>query len=90
MSVAKISALRQAVRDSYRIDETVARITRRLPVGNTYVNRNIIGAVVGVQPFGGEGLPAPARKPAARTTYTASPASAHSRSIPRPQAVMPA
>lgn len=39
-----------------RIDETVARITRRLPIGNTYVNRNIIGAVVGVQPFGGEGL----------------------------------
>ena len=39
-----------------RIDETVARITRRLPVGNTYVNRNIIGAVVGVQPFGGQGL----------------------------------
>ncbi|MBP6711609.1 MAG: bifunctional proline dehydrogenase/L-glutamate gamma-semialdehyde dehydrogenase PutA [Propionivibrio sp.] len=39
-----------------RIDETVSRITRRLGVGNTYVNRNIIGAVVGVQPFGGEGL----------------------------------
>ncbi|MCM8595729.1 bifunctional proline dehydrogenase/L-glutamate gamma-semialdehyde dehydrogenase PutA [Accumulibacter sp.] len=39
-----------------RIDETVRRITRRLHVGNTYVNRNIIGAVVGVQPFGGEGL----------------------------------
>ena len=39
-----------------RIDETVQRITRQLPVGNTYVNRNIIGAVVGVQPFGGEGL----------------------------------
>ncbi|MDR2113592.1 MAG: bifunctional proline dehydrogenase/L-glutamate gamma-semialdehyde dehydrogenase PutA, partial [Candidatus Accumulibacter sp.] len=39
-----------------RIDETVERITRRLHVGNTYVNRNIIGAVVGVQPFGGEGL----------------------------------
>ena len=39
-----------------RIDETVNRITRRLGVGNTYVNRNIIGAVVGVQPFGGEGL----------------------------------
>jgi RHH-type proline utilization regulon transcriptional repressor/proline dehydrogenase/delta 1-pyrroline-5-carboxylate dehydrogenase len=39
-----------------RIDETVSRIIRRLPVGNTYVNRNIIGAVVGVQPFGGEGL----------------------------------
>ena len=39
-----------------RIDETVARITRRLPVGNTYVNRTTIGAVVGVQPFGGQGL----------------------------------
>jgi len=39
-----------------RIDETIGFITRRLPVGNVYVNRNIIGAVVGVQPFGGEGL----------------------------------
>jgi len=28
----------------------------RVPAGNVYVNRNIIGAVVGVQPFGGEGL----------------------------------
>ncbi|HET6720202.1 MAG TPA: bifunctional proline dehydrogenase/L-glutamate gamma-semialdehyde dehydrogenase PutA [Rhodocyclaceae bacterium] len=39
-----------------RIDDTVKRITERLHVGNTYVNRNLIGAVVGVQPFGGEGL----------------------------------
>ena len=39
-----------------RIDETVAHLTRRLRVGNAYVNRNQIGAVVGVQPFGGEGL----------------------------------
>jgi RHH-type proline utilization regulon transcriptional repressor/proline dehydrogenase/delta 1-pyrroline-5-carboxylate dehydrogenase len=39
-----------------RIDETVRRILARLAVGNAYVNRNIIGAVVGVQPFGGEGL----------------------------------
>lgn len=39
-----------------RIDETVRRITSRIPVGNAYVNRNMIGAVVGVQPFGGEGL----------------------------------
>jgi len=31
-------------------------VHRRLKVGNTYVNRNMIGAVVGVQPFGGEGL----------------------------------
>jgi RHH-type proline utilization regulon transcriptional repressor/proline dehydrogenase/delta 1-pyrroline-5-carboxylate dehydrogenase len=39
-----------------RIDATVAAVHRRLRVGNTYVNRNMIGAVVGVQPFGGEGL----------------------------------
>jgi RHH-type proline utilization regulon transcriptional repressor/proline dehydrogenase/delta 1-pyrroline-5-carboxylate dehydrogenase len=39
-----------------RIDETVRRVHERLHVGNTYVNRNMIGAVVGVQPFGGEGL----------------------------------
>src|SRR5258707_15150496 len=39
-----------------RIDETVHRITSRVRVGNVYVNRNIIGATVGVQPFGGEGL----------------------------------
>ncbi len=39
-----------------RIDETVARVRARAHVGNLYVNRNIIGAVVGVQPFGGEGL----------------------------------
>lgn len=39
-----------------RIDETVEEITTRLAVGNIYVNRNMIGAVVGVQPFGGYGL----------------------------------
>ena len=39
-----------------RIDETVDEIVRNVHVGNTYVNRNIVGAVVGVQPFGGEGL----------------------------------
>ncbi len=39
-----------------RIDATVQRIVDRLPVGNVYVNRNIIGAVVGTQPFGGSGL----------------------------------
>jgi RHH-type proline utilization regulon transcriptional repressor/proline dehydrogenase/delta 1-pyrroline-5-carboxylate dehydrogenase len=36
-----------------RIGTTVERIADRLPVGNVYVNRNMIGAVVGVQPFGG-------------------------------------
>jgi RHH-type proline utilization regulon transcriptional repressor/proline dehydrogenase/delta 1-pyrroline-5-carboxylate dehydrogenase len=39
-----------------RLDETVARVTGRIRAGNIYVNRNIIGAVVGVQPFGGRGL----------------------------------
>jgi RHH-type proline utilization regulon transcriptional repressor/proline dehydrogenase/delta 1-pyrroline-5-carboxylate dehydrogenase len=39
-----------------RIDATVARIASRLPHGNVYVNRNMIGAVVGTQPFGGSGL----------------------------------
>ncbi|MGO1120080.1 bifunctional proline dehydrogenase/L-glutamate gamma-semialdehyde dehydrogenase PutA [Rhodovibrionaceae bacterium A322] len=39
-----------------RIDSTVDYIYRNLKVGNAYVNRNMIGAVVGVQPFGGEGL----------------------------------
>ena len=39
-----------------RIDETAEAITRRSRAGNQYVNRNMIGAVVGVQPFGGEGL----------------------------------
>jgi RHH-type proline utilization regulon transcriptional repressor/proline dehydrogenase/delta 1-pyrroline-5-carboxylate dehydrogenase len=38
-----------------RIDETIDFITERAHVGNIYVNRNIVGAVVGVQPFGGEG-----------------------------------
>ncbi|MBA2654908.1 MAG: bifunctional proline dehydrogenase/L-glutamate gamma-semialdehyde dehydrogenase PutA [Gammaproteobacteria bacterium] len=39
-----------------RIDETIRYIQQRVHAGNTYVNRNMIGAVVGVQPFGGEGL----------------------------------
>jgi RHH-type proline utilization regulon transcriptional repressor/proline dehydrogenase/delta 1-pyrroline-5-carboxylate dehydrogenase len=39
-----------------RIDATVAHIVAALPHGNIYVNRNMIGAVVGSQPFGGSGL----------------------------------
>lgn len=39
-----------------RINSTIERVRARARVGNLYVNRNIIGAVVGVQPFGGEGL----------------------------------
>jgi RHH-type transcriptional regulator, proline utilization regulon repressor / proline dehydrogenase / delta 1-pyrroline-5-carboxylate dehydrogenase len=39
-----------------RIDRRAQALAARAHVGNVYVNRNIIGAVVGVQPFGGEGL----------------------------------
>ncbi len=39
-----------------RIDQRAERWARRLSVGNVYVNRNMIGAVVGSQPFGGRGL----------------------------------
>jgi len=39
-----------------RIDSRALRIADLAAVGNVYVNRNMIGAVVGVQPFGGEGL----------------------------------
>ncbi|MGB6638204.1 MAG: bifunctional proline dehydrogenase/L-glutamate gamma-semialdehyde dehydrogenase PutA, partial [Bradyrhizobium sp.] len=39
-----------------RIDDVIDAVIERLAVGNIYVNRNIIGAVVGVQPFGGFGL----------------------------------
>jgi RHH-type transcriptional regulator, proline utilization regulon repressor / proline dehydrogenase / delta 1-pyrroline-5-carboxylate dehydrogenase len=39
-----------------RLESMAELAFRSLPVGNTYVNRNMIGAVVGVQPFGGQGL----------------------------------
>jgi RHH-type proline utilization regulon transcriptional repressor/proline dehydrogenase/delta 1-pyrroline-5-carboxylate dehydrogenase len=39
-----------------RIDSRALRIADQASIGNVYVNRNMIGAVVGVQPFGGEGL----------------------------------
>lgn len=39
-----------------RINETIQRVLASAQVGNVYVNRNMVGAVVGVQPFGGEGL----------------------------------
>jgi len=39
-----------------RIEDTVEAVRRRACAGNLYVNRNMIGATVGVQPFGGEGL----------------------------------
>ena len=39
-----------------RLDDTIEHVTSRIKAGNIYVNRNTIGAVVGVQPFGGRGL----------------------------------
>ncbi len=39
-----------------RLETLAEHVFRSLPAGNTYVNRNMIGAVVGVQPFGGQGL----------------------------------
>jgi RHH-type proline utilization regulon transcriptional repressor/proline dehydrogenase/delta 1-pyrroline-5-carboxylate dehydrogenase len=39
-----------------RLESVANHVFQALPVGNTYVNRNMIGAVVGVQPFGGQGL----------------------------------
>src|SRR5690606_7285692 len=62
---AELDGLVQQINDSgygltlgvhTRIDETIAKVVDNAKVGNLYVNRNIVGAVVGVQPFGGEGL----------------------------------
>jgi RHH-type proline utilization regulon transcriptional repressor/proline dehydrogenase/delta 1-pyrroline-5-carboxylate dehydrogenase len=39
-----------------RLEAFAERVRRAVPAGNAYVNRSMIGAVVGVQPFGGEGL----------------------------------
>ncbi len=39
-----------------RLDDVVEQVTSRVKAGNLYVNRNVIGAIVGVQPFGGRGL----------------------------------
>jgi len=55
-----------------RIDSVMRQVENELHVGNFYVNRSLIGAVVGTQPFGAKRCPAPAPKPAARTTSRAS------------------
>jgi len=39
-----------------RLDDRMSRIAKKIPAGNVYINRNTIGAVVGAQPFGGQGL----------------------------------
>ena len=53
-----------------RIDETIAQVTGSAHVGNLYVNRNMVGAVVGVQPFGGEGLSGTGPKQAVHSIST--------------------
>ncbi|WP_395701440.1 L-glutamate gamma-semialdehyde dehydrogenase [Aquabacterium sp.] len=56
--VKRINALRYGLTLGIqtRIDSRATRIAAQARIGNVYVNRNMIGAVVGVQPFGGEGL----------------------------------
>ena len=54
-----------------RIDETIERVTAAQRRRQLYVNRNMIGAVVGVQPFGGEACRAPGRRRAGRSTCCA-------------------
>ena len=81
-----------------RIDDRVERVTAGLRVGNAYVNRNQIGAIVGSQPFGGEGLsgtgpkaggpllpaaPAARDRPAARRRPPAVPAADSPQPSPR-------
>ena len=39
-----------------RIESQMTRVLNRIHAGNAYMNRNMVGAVVGVQPFGGQGL----------------------------------
>ena len=55
MAVIRVSASRASHTHS-RIGATADYIAGRVRVGNIYVNRNQVGAVVGAQPFGGEGL----------------------------------
>jgi RHH-type proline utilization regulon transcriptional repressor/proline dehydrogenase/delta 1-pyrroline-5-carboxylate dehydrogenase len=60
-----------------RIDDRVQHVTERMHAGNIYVNRNQIGAVVGSQPFGGEGLSGTGPKaggPHYLSRFTAAPA----------------
>ncbi|MGA7978954.1 MAG: aldehyde dehydrogenase family protein [Chromatiaceae bacterium] len=72
-----------------RIDRTVDYLSQRVHAGNLYVNRSMVGAVVGVQPFGGEGLPGTGPKAGDPITCSDSPPSAPYRSIPPQRAETP-
>ena len=69
-----------------RIDATVERIIARLANGNAYVNRNMIGAVVGTQPFGGTGFSGTGPKAGGPNYSGGSRPSRPLRSTPRPPA----
>jgi RHH-type proline utilization regulon transcriptional repressor/proline dehydrogenase/delta 1-pyrroline-5-carboxylate dehydrogenase len=71
-----------------RIDNRVQSVTEALHVGNIYVNRNQIGAVVGAQPFGGEGLSGTGPK-AGGPEYLARFGTAPQTSAPAPQRSLP-
>ncbi|MBN8939697.1 MAG: trifunctional transcriptional regulator/proline dehydrogenase/L-glutamate gamma-semialdehyde dehydrogenase [Rhizobiales bacterium] len=75
-----------------RIDETIAHVTRKVEAGNIYVNRNMIGAVVGVQPFGGHGLSGTGPKAGGplylRRLVAAYPV--EGETLPRPEETVPA
>ncbi|NOL50337.1 trifunctional transcriptional regulator/proline dehydrogenase/L-glutamate gamma-semialdehyde dehydrogenase [Pelistega europaea] len=66
-----------------RIDETIQHVTDSIHAGNIYVNRNIVGAVVGVQPFGGQGLSGTGPK-AGGPLYLFRLLSAGNQSLPKP------
>ena len=73
-----------------RIDDRVQHVTERVQAGNHYVNRNQIGAIVGSQPFGGEGLSGTGPKaggPHYLPRFTARPAPEQGTAWPAPMAL---
>lgn len=73
-----------------RIEGTIDRVLARARAGNLYVNRNIIGAIVGVQPFGGEGLSGTGPKAGGPHYLPGSPPNGRSASTPPRSAATPA
>ncbi|WP_068082559.1 trifunctional transcriptional regulator/proline dehydrogenase/L-glutamate gamma-semialdehyde dehydrogenase [Novosphingobium rosa] len=74
-----------------RLDHVMAQVTGRIAAGNLYVNRNVIGATVGVQPFGGRGLSGTGPKAGGplylgRLVSTPAPAEARDTALPKPLA----
>ncbi len=69
-----------------RIEAVADYVAEHARVGNLYVNRNQIGAVVGVQPFGGEGMSGTGPKAGGPNYLFASPPSACARPTSRPPA----